>query len=254
MSEGRFRLGQLAIDPLTQQEALDAIARLVAARTGGMVFTPNVDHVILAQDDARFRSAYAEASLSLVDGFPVLVASRLLGHRVPEKVSGSDLLLPLAERAARDGWSVYLVGGGPGVADQAARLLTSLHPGLVVRGVDASAIDMDGPAQVRAAVVRRARQANAELVLVALGSPKGELWAAEARASLAPAILVAIGAGLDFLVGTQKRAPRVLSEIGLEWLFRLCREPRRLWRRYLVRGPRFVPIVIRSARRAAPKP
>ena len=250
-SPERFRIGHLPIDPLTFEQALAAIAALVEARAGGTVFTPNVDHVVLAEDDARFRTAYAEASLSLVDGVPVLAAARLLGHAVPEKVSGSDLLLPLAARAAHAGYSLYLVGAGPGVGEAAARRLQQLYPGLVVRGTDASLVDMDGPAEARAPVLRRAREARADLVLVALGSPKGELWAAEARPALAPSVLVAIGAGLDFLVGTQKRAPRIVSRIGLEWLYRLVHEPRRLWRRYVVRGPRFLPIALRSERRAA---
>src|ERR1700742_1328204 len=109
----RIRMGRLPIDAVDFAGALNVIEDLVQARAGGMVFTPNVDHVVLAEKDERLRAAYARVSLSLVDGVPVLWASRLLGHPLPEKVSGSDLVLPLVERAAARGWRLYLLGGGP---------------------------------------------------------------------------------------------------------------------------------------------
>ena len=116
----RFRLGAIAVDCLTFAQALDAVEGLVGR--GGRVFTPNVDHVVRAASDARLREADGAADLSLGDGMPLVWASRLLGPPLPERVAGSDLVLPLMERAARRGWRVYLLGGGPGTATQSLTL------------------------------------------------------------------------------------------------------------------------------------
>ncbi|HEY3449726.1 MAG TPA: WecB/TagA/CpsF family glycosyltransferase [Myxococcales bacterium] len=250
----RVRMGQVEIDRLTFGEALDAIAGLVRAGRGGAVFTPNVDHVVNASTDGAFREAYSRADLSLVDGVPLLWASRLLGEALPEKVSGSDLFEPLVARAARNGWRVFLTGGGPGVAEQASALLTARHPGLQVVGTDCPRIAADGSSDDSAAALRKIREARAELVLVGFGSPKQELWIHRHRAELTPAVAVACGAAIDFAAGTVRRAPAFLSEHGLEWAYRLSREPRRMWRRYLVNDPKFLLILgadlLDQARRA----
>jgi N-acetylglucosaminyldiphosphoundecaprenol N-acetyl-beta-D-mannosaminyltransferase len=250
MALGRLRIGSIEIDSLTFAEALDAIAAMVAGGRGGAVLTPNLDHVVLAEDDPRFRSAYQSATLSVVDGKPLVWASHLLGRPLPEKISGSDLVWPLLERAEREGWRVYLLGGGPGVADQAAARITARHPRIVIAGTDAPRIDMDAPASSRADVLDRLRAARPDVVLVGLGAPKQELWIAEADPMLRGPVLLGVGASLDFLAGTLRRAPRWMSASGLEWLYRLGQEPRRLWRRYLVRDPRFLLILLRDLRRS----
>ena len=248
MSAPRLVLGGVPVDRLTAAAALDRIEALVAARAGGAVFTPNVDHVVLAARDSSFASAYQRAELSLADGMPVVWASRLLGAPVPEKVSGSDLLLPLAERAARRGWRLYLLGGAPGVADEAGRRLQALFPALMLAGTDAPLLSADPGDPASAAALARLRAARPDLVLVALGAPKQELWIDRHRDALRPAVAVGIGAALDFLAGRARRAPRLVSRAGLEWLWRLAREPRRLWRRYLVQDPAFAAILWRELR------
>jgi N-acetylglucosaminyldiphosphoundecaprenol N-acetyl-beta-D-mannosaminyltransferase len=252
-AQNRYYLDSVPIDAVTQLEAIDYIATMVGS-VGGTVFTPNVDHVVLAQKTPRLRRAYQATRLSLVDGMAVLWACRLLGWPVPEKVSGADIVRPLIARAARVGWRVYLLGGGPGVAELAAFLLTREFPGLSIVGIDDSIVDMEAPRESRRAVTERIRAARADLVLVALGTPKGELWAAEASAELPATVIVGVGAALDFLTGVQKRAPSWLSNLGFEWLYRLCREPARLWQRYLWRGPAFLPILLRCLRRQLEMP
>ena len=249
-AERRWRLGGVLVDRLGFTEALDAIAGLVEGGQGGAVFTPNVDHVVLAETDPRLRAAYARVSLSLADGMPVVWASRLLGARLPEKVSGSDLVLPLMRRAAARSWRVYLLGGAEEVAPKAAEELRRELPGLRLVGAEGPWIDMAEPASGRQDLLARLRQARPDLVLVALGNPKQELWIDEVRDSVRPAVLVAVGAGLDFVAGVVRRAPRWMSAAGLEWLYRLGREPRRLGRRYLLRDPRFLGIVWRMLRNA----
>ena len=251
MRRGRVRIGHVEIDSVTFEEALDRIAELVSRRVGGAVFTPNVDHIVKAERNEAFRGAYTRASLCLADGMPLLWASRLLGTPLPEKVSGSDLVLPLASLAARRDWRVYLLGGGPGVAEDAGRRLAR-DLGVQIVGTDSPTIRPDGRADDAEPILARLRAANPDLVLVALGAPKQELWMDRFASDIRPAVAIGIGASLDFVAGRVKRAPGWISRAGLEWLFRLAQEPRRMWRRYLVEDPAFVAIVLRS-RRAAPR-
>jgi N-acetylglucosaminyldiphosphoundecaprenol N-acetyl-beta-D-mannosaminyltransferase len=167
---------------------------------------------------------------------------------VPERVSGSDLAFPLLGRAARRGWRTYLLGGAPGVAEEAARRLRARLPSLVVAGTDAPRITLEPGDPEGEAALARLRAARPDLVLVALGAPKQELWIHRHRAALGPAVAVGVGATLDFLSGRVRRAPRWVSRAGLEWLWRLGREPRRLWRRYLVQDPAFAAILWRELR------
>jgi len=241
-------VGPLEVDPLTMLQVLDAIDRLVSAGRGGSVFTPNTDHVVNAQADRAFREAYESASLSLADGMPVVWAARLLGTPLPERVAGSDLCLPLLERAAARGWRVFLTGGAPGVADEAVRRLSARLPSLRIVGTDAPRISLvRAPGDLRADdAVRHVRAARPDLVLVGFGSPKQELWIHRNAEALRPVVAVAVGAGIDFLAGTARRAPRWMARVGLEWAWRLAREPRRLWRRYLVNDPKFLAILARQ--------
>lgn len=242
----RVRVGRLWLDALTAGEALERIDALVAGGAGGSVFTPNVDHVVTAEDDGAFRAAYAQASLSLADGQALVWATRLLGTPVPEKVSGSDLIWPLMQRAAAARWGVYLLGGAPGAAEAAAaRLRREL--GVRIAGVDAPRIAVDGDPGERA-VVERVRRSGAQVVVVGLGAPKQERFIHRAAPDLGPAVAFGLGASIDFLAGRVRRAPRWISRAGLEWAFRLAQEPRRLAHRYLVKDPRFLGVLARTAR------
>lgn len=239
----RIRLGGVPIDRVTMEQAVDAIEGLVCEGRGGAVFTPNVDHVVECQDNAGLRSAYDAVSLSLADGMPVVWASRLLGRALPEKVSGSDLVEPLVRRAAARGWRVFLLGGGEGIAVRAGERMVADHPGLKIVGASSPRIDMGAAVETRRVIVESVRAARPDIVLVALGAPKQELFIHEVRAALAPAVLLGIGASLDFVAGAVPRAPAWMSRSGLEWLYRLTREPKRLWRRYFLRDPRFLAVI-----------
>jgi N-acetylglucosaminyldiphosphoundecaprenol N-acetyl-beta-D-mannosaminyltransferase len=244
-----LRLGRIEIDAVTFGEALDAIERLVEAGRGGIVFTPNVDHVALAEEDAAFRRAYAAADLALADGMPIVWASRLLPVRLPERVAGSDLVVPLLARAAARRLRVFLLGGAPGSAELAAARARAM--GVEVCGLSSPRIPEDprAPDPEGEAAVAQVRAAAAQLVLVGLGAPKQERWIARHRAALAPAVALGVGASIDFLAGRIPRAPRLVARVGLEWAWRLAREPRRLWRRYLLRDPRFAIVLARELRR-----
>lgn len=242
----RLRIGRLWIDALTREEALDELIALVESGKGGAVFTPNVDHIVTAERHATFRRAYRWARLTFADGTPVVWASRLLGYRLPAKLSGSDLILPIGALAAARGWRVYLLGGAPGTAETVARRLRALYDTNIV-GTDDAVVTVDAECRT-SPIVARIREARPDVILVALGAPKQELWMFEVMPLLMPAVAIGVGASLEYVAGTIRRAPPWVSTIGLEWMFRLTQEPRRLWRRYLVNDPRFLLIVLRTMR------
>jgi exopolysaccharide biosynthesis WecB/TagA/CpsF family protein len=177
---------------------------------------------------------------------PVLWAARLLGRPVPEKVSGSDLVLPLLERAAREGLGVYFLGGAEGAAEKAAERLRARLPELLVVGTDAPWLDANATDEQLQPVVERILAARPEIVLVAFGAPKQELLSDRLAPLVRPAVLIGVGASIDFIAGMQRRAPAWMSRSGLEWAYRLATEPRRMWRRYLVRDPKFLVVLARE--------
>jgi N-acetylglucosaminyldiphosphoundecaprenol N-acetyl-beta-D-mannosaminyltransferase len=242
------RIGRIDIDAVTFAQALERIEELVDRRKGGSVFTPNVDHVVKAERNVEFREAYSRADLCLADGMPILWASRLLGTPLPEKVSGSDLLLPLARLAADRRWRVYLMGGAAGVAEEAGEKLAR-ELGVHIVGTDSPTVGADGAVGNSEETLDRLRAAAPDLVLVAFGAPKQELWINRSGDRIRPAVAMGVGGSLDFLVGRTRRAPAWMSRVGLEWLFRLAQEPRRMWRRYLIEDPAFIAIVLRTRRR-----
>jgi N-acetylglucosaminyldiphosphoundecaprenol N-acetyl-beta-D-mannosaminyltransferase len=244
----RLRLGKVPIDVLTFGEALDAVDKLVEARRGGFVFTPNVDHIVMVDGHPEFEAAYQKASLSLADGTPVVWASRLFATPLPERVSGSDLVGPLLERAGQKQWRVALLGAGPGIAQKAAAVARERWGTNVVL-TEAPMIDLRDTAALDE-LGERVADAHADLVLMAFGAPKQELVISHIAERVRPAVLLGVGASLDFIAGTLTRAPKFFQKTGLEWLYRLAQEPRRLWRRYLVNDPKFALILLRSLREA----
>lgn len=244
----RLKLGHLSIDRVTFEEAVQHIGRLVDSKQGGYICTPNVDHVVLAETDLAFREGYARADLVVVDGMPIVWASKLLDVPLPERISGSDLILPLMKLAAERGWRVYLLGAGPGTAEEAGRRIQQQYPAVNIVGYDSPRVSTDKGSEQNGPILRRVREAQPDLLLVALGSPKQETWIGQVAEQLRPTVAIGIGAGLDFIAGRAKRAPEWVGRLGFEWLYRLAHEPRRLWRRYLVNDPQFAAVLLRELR------
>jgi N-acetylglucosaminyldiphosphoundecaprenol N-acetyl-beta-D-mannosaminyltransferase len=196
---------------------------------------------------ADVRAALNGAAWVTPDGMPVVWALRSLGARAAGRVYGPDLMLGLSEISARRGWGQFYLGGAPGVADALAQRMRARFPGLIVAGTlsplvgDGAAPDQDSVDAINAS--------GARLVCVGLGSPKQDLWMARHRSALEAPLLVGVGAAFDFFTGRKRQAPRWVQRSGLEWLFRLGTEPRRLFRRYAVYNPKFaVKLALQLAR------
>jgi N-acetylglucosaminyldiphosphoundecaprenol N-acetyl-beta-D-mannosaminyltransferase len=229
-------------------QTVAAVARALARGLRGYVVTPNVDHLVLYQESEGFRAACDGASLRLADGMPIVWASRLLGRPLQARVAGADLFPRLCEMAAARGHRVFLLGGGAGVAERVAVRFAARFPGLRIAGVYAPPDRFEREAQASESAVRAVNAAKPALLFVALGTPKQELWVHRHWGRLDAGVALCCGAAFDFVAGVQIRAPVWMQRAGLEWLWRLARDPGRLWRRYLVRDAAFVGIFVKEWR------
>jgi N-acetylglucosaminyldiphosphoundecaprenol N-acetyl-beta-D-mannosaminyltransferase len=200
---------------------------------GGWVVTPNLDILRLMAESADLRRFFSEADVVLADGMPIVWASRALGQALPERVAGSSLVSTLSEGAARQGNSVYLLGGDPGTAEAAAEVLRRRHPTLRIAGTDCPPRGFEKDAAVLSAIARRVAMARPDIVFVGLGCPKQERLIARIRSAAPNAWYLGIGISFSYLCGAVRRAPAWMRRTGLEWVFRLVQEPGRLARRYL---------------------
>ncbi len=208
------------------------------------VVGPNAHLVTMAERDPRFADAMLDADLSVPDGVSVVMASRVLGAPIPERVTGGDLMERMCAEAAHYGFRVFFLGGLPGAAVMAAHNLRARYRGLRVCGTWCPPPGFETDAAELDRIQQAIEDAAPDLLCVALGAPKQEIWILENRARLKVGVIMAVGAALDTQAGLRRRAPKWIQAIALEWLFRLLMEPRRLWRRYLIGNAHFVLLVI----------
>lgn len=234
------------IDNLTFDETLCRLDQRVQEKMPCFVVTPNVDHIVQLQSDCRLRAAYRDAAFVVCDGMPVLWASKLISNPLPERIAGSDLFVALCEKASQNGHRVFFLGGRPGAADLAAAVLTKKFPGLIVAGTACPDFGFEHDEFVNNRLIETVIEAKADYLFVGLGAPKQELWLHQHHAACGVPVSVGVGVSFEFVGGLVPRAPLWMQKMGLEWFHRLCSEPRRLWRRYLVRDPKFAFLVVKQ--------
>ena len=222
------------MDPLTAKELGGEIEHLVRGGECALVLNVNAHCLNLCYDDPELRAFVNDAEVVFCDGAGVRFAARMLGGRIPERVTYADWIWQLADLAADRGFSLYLLGARPGVAREAARRLVQHYPGLEIVGVSHGYFDHSAGSRENEAVVEEIKAAAPDLLLVGLGMPLQERWLMENRHRLGAGVALTGGAVFDYVSGRVRRGPRLLRENGFEWLARLLVEPRRLWRRYLI--------------------
>jgi N-acetylglucosaminyldiphosphoundecaprenol N-acetyl-beta-D-mannosaminyltransferase len=221
----------LPLARMTRTEAADAVMGLIEAGRPSFFITANTHYAMLTAERPELRPINERAAFLLADGAPMVWASRRGPTPLPERVAGSDLIYDLCERAARLGRGIYLLGGAEGIADEAGRKLCALYPGLRVVGtVCPPPGSLAGEGCRR--IIDDIRAAGPDLLLVALGQPKGEIWIDEHLDELGVPVCVQVGATLDFVAGRVRRAPRFFQKTGLEWAYRIYTDPARLAPRY----------------------
>ena len=227
----------VAFDALTLNEAAERADALMLAGNGGSIVTANPEIVLRCQKDAAYAAAVNGAQLVLADGVGDLYAAKILRTPLPERVAGSDLVPRLIERLAARGGSVYLYGAKPGVAQRAGEALTGAYPGLRIAGTE------NGYISDETALFAALEREKPDLLLLGLGAPRQELWMARSRRSV-NAVMIGVGGFLDVLAGDIPRAPEAWRRLGLEWLYRLLREPRRIKR--MIRLPEILLLALRE--------
>ena len=229
----------VAFDALTLGEAEERADALLCSGAGGYIVTANPEIVLRCREDAAYAAAVNGAKLVLADGVGDLCAARILGTPLPGRVAGADLVPRLLARLAERGGSVFLYGARPGVAERAGESLQSACPGLRIAGTE------NGYISDETALFAALEQEKPDLLLLGLGAPRQELWMAENR-QRTPAVMIGVGGLLDVFAGDIPRAPEAWQRLGLEWLYRLLREPRRFKR--VIRLPKILLLALRERR------
>lgn len=222
------------IDNLTMNQALNEIALLVENSTRNYVVTPNVDHIVRIENDSEFREIYDNASLVLTDGQPLIWISKLLGTPIKEKISGSDLFPLVCELSAEKGYKMFFLGAAEGVADIAANKIKLKFPSISIVGTYSPEFGFERNEKSINKIITIVKEKQPDILILALGTPKQEKFYYRYKSEFDVPLALSIGASIDFEAGVVKRAPNWVSKCGLEWFFRLCQEPKRLFKRYLI--------------------
>ena len=222
----------VSFDDLTMDEAVEIALGFMQERRACYACTPNPEIVMAAKGDAALRAALSGAELVLADGVGITKAATMLGTPLKSRVPGIDFASNVISRLAQRGGSVYLLGAKPLVAEAAAEKLTQTYPGIVIAGTNDGYFTDDAP------VIEKINAASPDFLMVCLGSPKQELWMSTNAGRLSCGLMAGLGGSLDVLAGNVQRAPETWRRLGLEWLYRVIKEPKRLGR--VMKLPAFV--------------
>lgn len=238
----RTKILDCCLDVVTMEDALQVISNAVLSREPIQVITLNAEMIYRAQQEPGLKQVFERAGLVTPDGVGVLWALRRTGYQVSRRVTGIGLTIRVLEKAAQEGWKIYLLGAKPGVADAVANLWQARYPELKIAGVHHGYFSVKEETEV----IQRVKEAHPDLLLVALGAPRQEYWIARYLTELDVPVCMGVGGTFDVLSGQIKRAPRGWRRLGLEWLYRLIREPSRIKRQIAL--PRFACLVLREAK------
>jgi N-acetylglucosaminyldiphosphoundecaprenol N-acetyl-beta-D-mannosaminyltransferase len=233
----------VAIDDVLMDEAIAAVARFIAEGGPHQIVTVNPEFVMEARRNRAFRRVLAAADLATPDGFGIILAARWRGTPLRGRVTGIDLTERIAAEAARRGWSLFLLGAAPGVAERAAAALQRANPGLRIAGCYAGSPRPSDEPPIR----ERILAARPDVLLVAYGHPAQDLWIARNQPLLRVPVAIGVGGTFDELAGVVPRAPALVQRLGLKWLYRLIVQPWR-WRRIMTAAPLFLWTVLREGR------
>ena len=241
----RIKFLNTEVDNLTMNEALCRIDELINNKKPSYVVTPNVDHIVKLESDKEFQEVYKNADLILTDGMPLIWISKLKKNPIKEKVSGSDLFPKVCELASKKGYKVFLLGAAEGIAAIAAEKLRAKYKGLDIIGTYSPSYGFENDKYEINHIIKIINELKPDILAVGLGAPKQEKFLYKFKEKLNVPVSLAIGASLDFEAGNIERAPKWMQNIGLEWLYRLSKEPKRMYKRYLVDDISIIKIIIK---------
>jgi len=226
-------------------EAINEIEKLILKREPSYIVTPNVDHIVKLETDVLFQEVYNNANLCLTDGMPLIWISKILGNPIKEKISGSDIFPKLCELSSKKGYKLFLLGANIGIAEKAAENLKNKYEGLSIVGTYSPTYGFEEKEDEINKIIEIVNKMQPDILAVGLGAPKQEKFIYKYREKLNVPVSLAIGATIDFEAGNIKRAPKWMQRIGLEWFYRLYKEPKRMFKRYLVDDMKIIKIVFK---------
>ncbi|NEQ30020.1 MAG: WecB/TagA/CpsF family glycosyltransferase [Leptolyngbya sp. SIO4C5] len=237
----RVRILDIEIDNMAASDFLQQLNQ-------GVVFTPNVDHVMKLRQDAEFVRAYKQADYKICDSQILLYASKFLGTPIKAKISGSDLLPMFCHHHRHNEQiKIFMLGGAEGVAERARKNINARSGREIIVQAHSPSYGFEQDEAECQNIIDMIQSSGANVLVVGVGAPKQEKWIAKYRHQLPSIdIFLAVGAAIDFEAGNKPRAPRYVSELGFEWLYRLMSEPRRLWKRYLLRDMPFLWMILQA--------
>lgn len=241
----RMKFLNTQVDNLTMDEAIDRIDKLIINKKPSYVVTPNVDHIVKLENDIEFQQVYKDADLILTDGMPLIWISKLKKMPIKEKVSGSDLFPQVCSLASKKGYKVFLLGAAEGVADKAAKNLMEKYNGLEVVGTYSPSYGFEKKEDEIENIINIINTTKPDILAVGLGAPKQEKFLYKYKDKLNVPVSLAIGASIDFEAGNIDRAPIWMQNTGLEWFYRLMKEPKRMFKRYLIDDMKIFKLVIK---------
>lgn len=245
---GETRVWGVPFTPVTYEQSMELIDRQARSAQPGYFITANMQYVMMTDRHPELNHVNADADFIIADGMPIVWRSRTMPTPLPERVAGSDQIYSIAELAARRGYRIFFLGGEPGVAQETADILLQKNPGLQVVGVESPPFRPLTDDEENE-LANRIRIARPDILLVALGQPKGELWIHRWYKKLGVPLSVQLGGSFNFVTGRISRSPRWIARIGMEWLYRFYREPRRLGPRYAANWAFLAKALIRDATR-----
>lgn len=245
MPKNRQKFMNTYIDNVTHEEAIEYIERCIKSRTIGQVITPNVDQVCRMEWDDYFRKIVNSCELLLVDGHPLMWIAKFYKKPFKEKICGSDLVPLLCEKAAEKGYKVFFLGAAPGIAMRAAKIMQTKYKGLKVAGTYSPPISFEKDPNEIDKINKMLYQSKADMLFVGMGVPKQDIFIYENMHKYQIPMSFSIGGTIDFIAGEQIRAPKWMSNHGLEWLYRLIQDPKRLAKRYLVDDRKIIKLMFK---------
>lgn len=241
----RMKFMNTEIDNLTMQETLKAIDTLIQKNADAYVVTPNVDHIVQLETNTDLQKVYADADLILTDGRPLLWIAKLYGTPIKEKVSGSDLFPLLCRLAAQKEYKMFFLGASEGVAAKAAENLKKRYPGLQIVGTYSPPYGFEKDESEVFKIENMIKRVQPHILIVGLGCPKQEKFIWNNRKRLGVPVSLGLGASFDFEAGNLKRAPKWMQECGLEWLFRITQDPKRMFKRYIIEDMKIIKLIFK---------
>jgi N-acetylglucosaminyldiphosphoundecaprenol N-acetyl-beta-D-mannosaminyltransferase len=234
------------VSSLTNEELLNTITNTIISKQFSQIAITPTNSIVAAYKEKGISEIYNKAEIVLCDGMPVKWASQFLGTPIKERITGLDVLPNLVKLCSEKNFSLFLLGASPGVGDQLAKVITEQYPNVTIAGIYVPPFMKVFSEEENRKMVHAVNASNADIVLVSLTAPKQDIWIAQNRSALNSAVYIGIGGAFEVMAGLAKRSPIWMQNAGLEWFYRFIQEPKRLFRRYFIEAPVFIPLVIKQ--------